>query len=163
MMSGWVLFGEIITQVVGALAPVDKKLILTGLILYPIETHVHGFGFALGNCAVGYPGGARVVCLDWRWQLRMAHFDEGSSKRTALAGIVEQASKFGFCRGGHDILRILLTVCISPLFGGSSLEGLLGSVGLELKKKWPPRPLQAFASKRYKASLWMYNTMSLAL
>jgi hypothetical protein len=101
MMSGWVMFGEIITQVVGALAPVDKKLLLLDLILYPIKTHVHGFGFALANGAVGDASGAQVVGLDWRWLLRMAHFNEGGSKRGAITGIVEQASEFGFGSGGH--------------------------------------------------------------
>ena len=60
-------------------------------------------------------------------------------------------------------LRILLTVCMAPLFGGSLLGGLLGLVGLELKKKWPPTRLSASASKRYRALLWMYNSMLLAL
>jgi hypothetical protein len=49
MMSSRVMFGEIITQVVGALAPVHTKLLLTDPILDPaIEAHFHGFGFAFG-------------------------------------------------------------------------------------------------------------------
>jgi hypothetical protein len=56
MRSSWVIFGEIITQVVRALAPVDNKLILSDVILHPVESHIHCFGFLLPNGALGDPG-----------------------------------------------------------------------------------------------------------
>lgn len=64
MMSSWGMFGEIIIQVLGALAPVDNKLQLTDPILDPREWDIHGFGIALAQVALGNPSGAQIAGLN---------------------------------------------------------------------------------------------------
>ena len=54
---------------------------------------------------------------------------------------------------------------IAPLKGGGVAVGsgvLVGSLGLELRKKIPPALDRALLSDRYDASLWMWRYMSLA-
>ena len=50
VVTGGMVFGMVITEIVGARAPVDEKLALAYSILEPIETHVHGFGAFLFDC-----------------------------------------------------------------------------------------------------------------
>jgi hypothetical protein len=59
-------------------------------------------------------------------------------------------------------LRMLLTVQMSPLLGGSIAGGLLGSTGFLLRKKYLPMLLLAF-SEREEALLWIHKIMLLGL
>lgn len=103
MVGSGVMFGMIITEIIGTWSPVDKEVALANTILNPVKTHVHGFGLALADSAVGDSGGSRVIGLDRGGRLGMAHFDEGSAEHGAIFGIVEEAGKFSFSGGGHDI------------------------------------------------------------
>jgi hypothetical protein len=51
---GWrVMFGEIVSQIISSLAPVDSKLVLCNSVPDPVETHVNGFGATLLDSSIG--------------------------------------------------------------------------------------------------------------
>ena len=97
------MLGVVVAKIVATRAPVDKELSLMDAVLDPVEEHVHGFGLALTDGAVGDTGGAGVVGLNGCWRLRMAHFGEGGAESDAVTGIVEEAGKLRFGGRGHDV------------------------------------------------------------
>jgi hypothetical protein len=96
MMCGGVVFGVVITLVVGARAPVDEKLSLIDSITNPIKSHVHGAGSALFDGVTGDPGCCGVVCFDGCGWLRMAEFVKGGAEDSGFLSIDEEATDFGF-------------------------------------------------------------------
>lgn len=54
-----------------------------------------------------------------------------------------------------SVLVVRTTICTAPLLQGSSSSGNM--------KKWHHALLHAFDSERYDASMWITNTVSLAL
>ncbi len=68
------MLGEVIRQVGGSRFPKDVELTLSYTILYPVETHVHGFGAFLLNFAVHDAVGGGIVDLDGGCRLGMSHF-----------------------------------------------------------------------------------------
>lgn len=68
------VFCVIVSEIVGAWTPVNKKIALAHSILDPIEAHVHCFGALLLDCVVRKAGGGGVVGLDGCWWLWMAKF-----------------------------------------------------------------------------------------
>ena len=59
-----VMFGEVVSEVVGTAPPVHEELPLFDTIFDPVKTHIHGFGSSLFHGAVCDAGGTGVVCLD---------------------------------------------------------------------------------------------------
>ena len=57
VMGRRVVLGEIVTKVSAAGFPINDKLAFPGVVLDPIEAHIHGFG--VGGC--GCPSSWRVV------------------------------------------------------------------------------------------------------
>ena len=74
MMGRGMVFGKVISEVLGARTPIHDVVSLADTILYPIEAHVHGFGLALSGGPVGDAGCAGVVSLDWSGGLLASHF-----------------------------------------------------------------------------------------
>ena len=95
-MGCGVVLGEVVGHIFVAWAPVDKELALVDSVLDPVETHVHGFGFASVNSAISDTCSCGVIGLDGCCWLQMFHLDESGAESGAVSGIVEQTSKFGF-------------------------------------------------------------------
>ena len=74
MMRGRMMFCEVVGKVGCTGAPVDFELFLADPILYPIESHVHGFGLLLFNLFVGKAISGGVVNLYRGGWLRVLHF-----------------------------------------------------------------------------------------
>ena len=73
------MFGEVVGQIVGTAAPVDKELALVDAVSDPVEAHVNGFGATLFDSVVCNAGGAGIVGLDGSGRLGMAHLGESGS------------------------------------------------------------------------------------
>jgi hypothetical protein len=54
---------KVASQIFCAWFPVEDELVLFYLVADPVETHVHGPGFALFESVVGDACGCGVVCL----------------------------------------------------------------------------------------------------
>jgi hypothetical protein len=96
VVHGRMMFGEIISQIVTAFAPVDMELVLLLSIFEPVKTHVDGFGTALFHCVIDDTGGTAVVDLERCRGLGMSHVFQDDSKNDPFAGIVETRTEFGF-------------------------------------------------------------------
>jgi hypothetical protein len=64
--------------------------------MYPMVTHVDGFGSALFDSAVGDSSCSGVVGGKGGGVSGMAHFSEGNWKRAGFLGIMEEGSQFCF-------------------------------------------------------------------
>jgi hypothetical protein len=53
VMSGRVMFSEVVSQIGSAAAPVDKELALEDAVFDPVKAHVDGFGAALFDSVIG--------------------------------------------------------------------------------------------------------------
>jgi hypothetical protein len=102
VMSGRVMFSEVVSQIVSAAAPVDKELALGDAVSDPVEAHVDGFGAALFDGVVGNARGTGVVGLDGSGWLGMSHLGEGGPEPGTIFGIVEEGAKFGFGGRGDN-------------------------------------------------------------
>ena len=96
------MFGEVISEVVGAFAPVDEKLSLGDTVADPIKTHIHCFGSTLFDGVVADAGGAGVVRLDGSSGLRVAHVGEGGAEHGGFLTVLEERTEFSFGGGGED-------------------------------------------------------------
>ena len=96
MMSCREVLGEVICKVLRSWTPVNNKMFLADSVLYPIESHIHGFGFALFYSSIGDSGGVGIIGLDGRGRLGMSHFSECDSEHSTVFGVVEEAAGFGF-------------------------------------------------------------------
>jgi hypothetical protein len=74
-----VVFSEIIGQVGRSWPPIYIALFLLYPVLYPIELHLHGFGFLLFDLFVGKTVGGGVVHLHRGGRLGVSHFAKGVS------------------------------------------------------------------------------------
>ena len=104
VMSGRVMFSEVVSQIVSAAAPVDKELVFGDAVFDPVEAHVNGFGTTLFDSVVGDAGSAGIVSLDGSGWLGMAHLGEGGAEPGTIFGIIEEGAKFSFGGGGHNSL-----------------------------------------------------------
>ena len=102
-MIDWVMFGVVVTHVVGAGAPINVKLALFYSVLYPVESHVDGFGADLFAGFVGNGDCCGVVYLDWCCRLGVAEFFQDDADGNCFFAVVEQGTNFGFCGRRHDI------------------------------------------------------------
>ena len=105
MVGCGVVFCEVVGEVFVSWSPVDQELALLDAVLYPIESHVHGFGFALSDSAVGDASGGRVIGLNGRCRLWVMHLVERRAGGGGIAGIVEESGKFDLCCRGHDVFE----------------------------------------------------------
>ena len=79
VMNGRMMLGELICQVVGTFVPEDDELYLFNAVLYPIKSHVGGFGTALLDIFIGDASGCRVVGDDHCQWLLVGHFFENNA------------------------------------------------------------------------------------
>ena len=70
-----------VTFIVWAMHPIVMKLKLLDTITQPVETHVHGFRAARGDGVVDHAKCRRVIGLDGRRGLGVAHIDESTTGR----------------------------------------------------------------------------------
>ena len=73
------MLGEVICQVVGTFVPEDDELDLFNAVLYPIKSHVGGFGTALLDRFIGDASGCLVVGDDHCQWLLVGHFFENNA------------------------------------------------------------------------------------
>ena len=73
-MSGWVMFCDIIAQILFSVFPIDVKLTLADSVAQPAEAHVHCFGHALLDGFVGEACCTFVVELEECGTLRVSEF-----------------------------------------------------------------------------------------
>ena len=59
------VFGAVVSEVVGAWCPVVSKFALRVSALYPVELCVHGLCFVGGGCFIDHSNVSRVFALDW--------------------------------------------------------------------------------------------------
>ncbi len=102
VMSGRVMFSEVVSQIVSAAAPVDKELALGDAVSDPVEAHVDGFGAALFDGVVGNARGTGVVGLDGSGWLWMSHPGESGPEPGTIFGVVEEGAKFSFGGRGDN-------------------------------------------------------------
>ena len=103
MMAGGVMLGEVVSKIVGPGLPVDKKLALSDAVADPVEAHVNCFGSSLFDSVIDDAFSSGIVSFDGSGWLRPAHLFQGGSKGSALLGILEQGTNFGFSGGGQDL------------------------------------------------------------
>jgi hypothetical protein len=77
MVRWCVVLCEIVGQVGTSWPPIDIKLLLLYHVLYPIESHLHCFGFLLFDLFVGKSVCGGVVNLDRGGWLGVSYFLEG--------------------------------------------------------------------------------------
>ena len=77
VITGRMMFCEVIGKVLGAFAPIDLELFLLDSVLNPVETHINGFGAALFDGFVGDTGSGGVVDNNAGGWLGMSQFFEG--------------------------------------------------------------------------------------
>ena len=73
MMRGRMVLRKIIGIVLNAASPINKEVTLLDPVSYPIKTHVNGLGAPLLHGGVDDASCTRVVGLDRRGRLRVAH------------------------------------------------------------------------------------------
>ena len=66
---------EIISQIIFALLPIDKKVTLVATILHPMESHIHCLRAFRADGRVNNTSRSGIVSLDWGGWLWMFHFD----------------------------------------------------------------------------------------
>jgi len=100
-MMGWgVMLGKVVSQIVGATAPMDKELLLLDVIADPIKAHVNGLGTPLPDGVINDTGGTGIVCLNGCGRLGVAKILKGGVEPSCILGIIEQGAHFGLrCRG----------------------------------------------------------------
>ena len=69
------------------------------MIAQPVETHVRGFRPPWGNGVIGHAQCRRVVGLDGRRELWVAHLDESVPGRDCFAAINEENAELGLGSG----------------------------------------------------------------
>ena len=99
------MFGPIVSLVVGSWTPVVAELVLGVTAPQPVELHVRYFGAlwlnVVGDNAMGYA----VVGLDGCGRLLVAHLFEEVSHGDCFMGVNVKSTKFGFGCTGHDGLE----------------------------------------------------------
>ena len=101
------MFCEIIPLYGATGSPVDQEVFLCDTILYPEESHVHGFRFLLPDGRVDDARRRRVVCLEWCARLRVSHLGQACSDRFRDLSIVEEGSEFCLRGGRHNVAKCL--------------------------------------------------------
>jgi hypothetical protein len=131
MMRGCVVLDVVITLVVlGARAPVDKKLSLIDAITNPIKTHFHCVGLALFDGVIGDSGGSGVVSFDWCGWLRMSEFFKCGSKDSGFLSVDEEATYFRFGGRYHDGFQFLADNVDDTVGSGGLCGGFMVISGL---------------------------------
>ncbi len=95
-------FGEEVCEVVSAVAEDDVEVALGYSVLYPVESHVHGFGALQFDGLVTDANGRGVVAEDGGGRLGMAVGSENGAVNFCDLGIHEDGCVFCFGCGGYD-------------------------------------------------------------
>ena len=97
-----VVLCHVVAFIMRARHPIVPKLKLLDAITQPVETHVHGFRPPRVNGVIDHAQCRRVVGLDGRWGLWVAHLDESMPGRDCCTIIDVEGAELGIGRGGHD-------------------------------------------------------------
>ena len=149
-----VLF-HIVAFIVWARHSIVANLKLLDAIAQPVETHVHGFRAARGDSVVDHAKFRRVVGLDRRRGLGVAHLDESMKGWDQFMAINVEGAELDLSGGGNGGFDDLCNGEDGDVVGGGSAEFL------DMKKCTQAR-LGAFDSERYDASECTTRTISLA-
>ena len=103
MVYDWVMFGEIIGEVVYARGPVHMVMALVYTVLDPIKPHVDRFRFALFYFLICETDRGGIIELDGCWWLGVTHLTEGLSELGSVFGVGEGARDFSFGGGAEDM------------------------------------------------------------
>lgn len=103
VMRNRVMFGKVIGEVSEAFIPVDPKMLLLRAVLNPEVAHIHGLGSAELDTLVSDASGSGVIGLNGSARLGEAEFFECGPNGFGFAGVVEEATEFGFGRGGNHL------------------------------------------------------------
>ena len=96
-----VLF-HVVAFIVWARHPIVTKLKMLDSIAQPMETHFRGFRAARGDGVDDHAKCRRVVGLDGRQGLGVAHLDEIMTGWDLFAEINVEGAEIGLGGGGHD-------------------------------------------------------------
>jgi hypothetical protein len=102
VMGRRIVFSKIVCEIIFSWSPIDFVLSWTDTVANPVEPHVHGFGPLLFDGVVRDPAGCRVVHLDGRGALWMAHFAKGGTGDCALFAVDEEEAVYFGIRGSRD-------------------------------------------------------------
>ena len=105
MVRRTMMFGPIVSSVVGSWTPVVAELALGVTVLQPVELHVHCFGASWLNVVGDNAMGCAVVSLDGCGRLLVAHLFKEVLHGDCFTGVNVKGTKFGFGCTGHDGLE----------------------------------------------------------
>lgn len=77
VVGWWVMFGKIVSQVIGRFVPFEIELGLGFSVTEPMISHVNGSGSALLDCVLDKSEGSSVVERDRSGRLGMVEFLKG--------------------------------------------------------------------------------------
>ena len=87
MIFGWMIYGEIIIQVVLSSFPIHYIVPLSSPLTYPIEYHLNSSGFLLLEVVVHKYVYGCVVCDYWCLRFLVSHSFEGSYQGIPLLAV----------------------------------------------------------------------------
>ena len=102
MVDCCIVLCHTVAFIIWARHPIVAKLKLLDAIAQPVETHVHGFHAARGNGVVDHAKCRRVVGLDGRRGLGIAHLDESMTGWDRFTAINSEGAELGLGGRGHD-------------------------------------------------------------
>jgi hypothetical protein len=142
-MSGWMVFGKIISEIGFSRGPENFEMSLFDTVADPVELHVYGSRALLIDSVISDTAGGGIVSLDGCSFLSLAHFLQGGSKNVTLFGIDEEASNFCFGGQGHDMFD---DTGDSEYY--SVVENLLSGCGFSAEVDVAPGVAASFGDRR---------------
>ena len=82
------MFGEVISQIVRTMAPMNDEIALGDEIMHPVKTHIHGFGATLLDGIIGNASSTSVVSLNESWRLGVTHLEKSLAQNGGFLAVV---------------------------------------------------------------------------
>lgn len=105
MVGGCVVFGVVVSVVVGAGLPIDVVMALLDAVADPVVAHVNCTGTLLPDGVVGDADGGGVVGLYGCGGLWVAHFFKDCADDGSFFHVDEESTDFGFGSSGGDVFE----------------------------------------------------------
>ena len=158
-MLGWILFGEIIGQVVLSYLPIHQVVSLSHPLAYPIKSHINCYWFMLSYIIVHKTVSGCAVYNYWCWWLVVDHFFHGIIRVSPCWHFKNNA----LSSASIMISRTLFICCAFHMYG--SIEGGGGgSLDLTMVQRGSDNPRICFfplVPIKNDASLCMCNVIPL--